>query len=72
MYKIYSKKNCVSCDNAENYLSYKGFSYEKLVLDEDFDIIEFFDIVPKGTRSFPAIFKGEEFVGGFDSLKKFL
>jgi glutaredoxin len=44
------------------------FTY--LEMDKDYGMDDFVINVPKWHRSFPAIFKGEEFVGGFTELKK--
>lgn len=67
-YKVYSKLSCNPCAQAEQLLKDHNQNYTKLVLDEDFDIIELYNNVPKSVRTFPAILKDGVFIGGLPHL----
>ena len=67
-YIVYGKKSCAPCAQAEQLLKDHNQNYTKLVLDEDFDIIELYNNVPKSCKSFPAILKDGVFIGGLSDL----
>ena len=67
-YIVYSKLSCNPCAQAEQLLKDHNQNYTKLVLDEDFDIIELYNNVPKSVRTFPAILKDGVFIGGLPHL----
>ena len=69
MYILYGKKSCAPCARAEQLLKDHNQNYTKLVLDEDFDIIELYNNVPKSCKSFPAILKDGVFIGGLSDLQ---
>ena len=69
MYILYGKKSCAPCAQAEQLLKDHKQNYTKLVLDEDFDIIELYNNVPKSCKSFPAILKDGVFIGGLSDLQ---
>lgn len=71
-YTVYSKLFCNPCQQAEQLLKDHNQDYTKLVLDEDFDVIELYNNVPKSCKSFPAILKDGMFIGGLSDLQKVL
>ena len=68
-YIVYSKLSCNPCAQAEQLLKDHNQNYTKLVLDEDFDIIELYNNVPRSCKSFPAILKDGVFIGGLSDLQ---
>lgn len=68
-YTVYSKLSCAPCAQAEKLLKDHNQNYTKLVLDEDFDVIELYNNVPKSVRTFPAILKDGVFIGGLSDLQ---
>ena len=68
-YIVYSKLSCAPCQQAEQLLKNHNQNYTKLILDEDFDIIELYNNVPKSVRTFPAILKDGVFIGGLSDLQ---
>ena len=71
-YIVYGKKSCAPCAQAEQLLKDHNQNYTKLVLDEDFDVIELYNNVPKSCKSFPAILKDGVFIGGLSDLQQAL
>ena len=67
-YKVFSKLSCAPCAQAEQLLKDHNQNYTKLILDQDFDIIELYNNVPKSVRTFPAILKDGVFIGGLPHL----
>lgn len=71
-YIVYSKLSCNPCQQAEQLLKNHNQNYTKLILDEDFDIIELYNNVPRSCKSFPAILKDGVFIGGLSNLQHLL
>lgn len=71
-YIVYSKLSCNPCAQAERLLKDHNQNYTKLVLDQDFDIVELYNNVPKSVRTFPAILKDGVFIGGLSDLQQAL
>ena len=70
-YKIYSKKNCVACDQAKALLEAKGIGYEVVDVMTTPSAQQLFR--ENGWRSVPQIMFQGEHIGGFEQLKeKFL
>ncbi len=67
---MYSSNFCPYCTNAERLLSEKGFdNIEKIKIDEDQSLLE--DMIQKtGKRTVPQIFIGNNYIGGFEDLRK--
>ena len=63
---LYSKDDCVYCDFAKNYLTRKNidFSYVDTTDSSRKTLVE-----TTGSKSFPQIFVGEKFIGGYEELK---
>lgn len=69
--KIYSINNCSYCDAAKNLLKSRNIEFEEINLTNDDD--GKFDLIKKtGQRTFPQVFFGEKFIGGYTDLKSFL
>lgn len=65
---IWSKNNCIYCTRAKKLFEYKGLEYEERNVDgEDWTLEQMNDAVPTA-RSFPQIFIGEKYVGGYQEL----
>lgn len=66
---VWSKDNCSYCQAAKSLLLVKGADFEVLMLDEDYDMVEFSKNFPSA-RTFPAITKDGDYIGGFEQLMK--
>lgn len=77
-YTVYSKSGCPNCTKVKNFL--KEHSKEFAVVDCDEYLIEnkegflsFIEIIAgKKYRTFPMVFLGENFIGGFTETKVFI
>ena len=67
-FKIYSKKNCVACEQAKALLEAKGIGYEVVDVMTTPTAQALFR--EKGWRSVPQILVGGEHIGGFEQLKE--
>lgn len=70
MYKVYGKEVCPNCDKAKALLEMKDLQYEYIDIEEDeegYNMLKWY-----GFRSVPQIWKGEEYVGGLECLKRSL
>ena len=72
MITIYSKPSCSACVQAKQLCDVKGIEYEYKVLGKDYDLEQMFEVVPMSVRSFPAITKDGEYLGGLPELKALL
>ena len=72
MFKIYGKQDCSACSKAKDLLESLGLDYQYLSLGEDFTLPELFSLTPTPPRSFPQVFKGDDYVGGLKELKLLL
>ena len=67
---MYTSSYCPFCNNAEQLLINKGFDIdEKIYVDQDPEILSSMMKVT-GKRTVPQIFIGENYIGGFDELRK--
>lgn len=64
---VFTKNGCVFCDLVKNYLNKNNIKFT-LFLDEEYDRDEIMN--KSGSRSFPQIFVGDNFIGGYDSVRK--
>ncbi|WP_290771235.1 glutaredoxin domain-containing protein [Anaerofustis sp.] len=68
---IYTTKTCPYCKMAKELLTQKGIDFEERILE--FGSEELTELVKKTHhRTVPQIFFGEEFIGGYDDLQKYL
>lgn len=78
MYTVYSKPACPMCNHAKALLQSKGLPFNVIHLDvgqpkdeaakyisRDALIAK----IPPTARTMPQIFKGDEYIGGFEELK---
>jgi len=63
---LYSKDDCVYCDFAKNYLTRKKIDFS-LVDTTEYSMKTLVETT--GSKSFPQIFVGEKFIGGYEELK---
>ena len=67
---MYTSSYCPFCNNAEQLLINKGFDIdEKIYVDQDPEILSSVMKIT-GKRTVPQIFIGENYIGGFDELRK--
>jgi len=67
--KIYSKENCVFCSKAKSVLA--SHDPEVLMLDQDFNRDQFFEIFPSA-KTFPQIIIDGEKIGGYQELERWM
>ena len=67
--KIYSKENCVFCVKAKAVL--EKHNPEVLMLDEDYNRDQFFEIFPTA-KTFPQIIINNEHIGTYNQLEQWL
>ena len=66
---VWSKNQCPYCDQAKALLKLKGIEFEERNIENGWDREDLLAAVPTA-RTVPQIFLGEEYVGGFNELKK--
>ena len=67
---MYTSSYCPFCNNAEQLLINKGFDIdEKIYVDQDPEVLSSMMKIT-GKRTVPQIFIGENYIGGFDELRK--
>jgi glutaredoxin 3 len=66
---LWSKYHCTFCEQAKSLLKMKGIDYEERKIGDGWTKEELLEAVPNA-RTVPQIFIGEEYVGGYDELKK--
>lgn len=69
-FKIYSKKNCVACDQAKSLLTSLGHGYEVVDVMTSPTAQTLFR--EKGFRSVPQVYFASEHIGGFNELQQYL
>jgi len=66
---VWSKEACPFCLQAKNLLTLKGVEYEERNINKDWTKDQLLEAVPTA-RTLPQIFLGDEYVGGFNELKR--
>ena len=66
---VWSKNDCAYCIQAKKLLESKGIEFEERNINDGWDREDLLAAVPTA-RTVPQIFLGEEYVGGFNELKK--
>lgn len=69
MITVYGKDNCRFCKNTLQALMTFNKNYTYKLLGKDYTKAEFLNLVPEGHNTFPAIFEGDTFIGGFSEFK---
>ena len=67
--KVYGIDNCNYCDNTKKLLD--NYEYEYIHVKEE-DKSSKLDELNTGSRTFPQVFDGDQFIGGFHDLVKYL
>ena len=69
MYTVYSINNCVYCEKAKEVLKSHGKIFTEIPNVKGKDTGEIMELVDKtGCSTFPQIFIGNTFIGGYDQL----
>lgn len=66
---VWSKYNCLFCDQAKNLLTLKGIEFEERKIGDGYTREDLLEAVPTA-RTVPQIFLDGELVGGFTELKE--
>lgn len=66
---VWSKYNCTFCEQAKQLLDSKGITYEERKIGDGYTKEELLEAVPTA-RAVPQIFLDEEYIGGFNELRK--
>ena len=66
---VWSKDQCPYCTQAKALLESKGIEYEERNINNGWDKDDLLEAVPTA-RSVPQIFLDEEYIGGFNELRK--
>ena len=66
---VWSKDQCPHCTQAKALLESKGIEYEERNINNGWDKDDLLEAVPTA-RSVPQIFLDEEYIGGFNELRK--
>ncbi len=68
---VWTQANCSYCEQAKSLLTLKGIPFEvRIVNGKDWTKEQLLSAVP-GARSVPQVFLNENYVGGFNELKKY-
>lgn len=71
VYTIYSKENCKYCKLTKEFLNSKKLEFKEIILDpNNNDYVSIRDELINKTdhRTFPWIFEGDRFIGGYKEL----
>ena len=68
---VWSKYQCPYCDQAKALLKQKGIAFEERKIGDGWTKEDLLEAVPTA-RTVPQILLGEELIGGFTELKKYL
>ena len=80
MFTVYSKPDCGFCDKAKSLLSSKQIQYDEIIVDTGSEPVqgkkyvtvdELRKLIPN-VRSVPQIFRENEYIGGYEALRKIL
>lgn len=68
---IYSKRDCTYCDQAKSLLEFNDYEIEERKIGDGYTREELLEAVPTA-RSVPQIFIDDQYIGGYNELKKYL
>ena len=71
MYTIYATQYCSWCQRAKGLLNQHGIEYNEVNVTED-RALQKEMIQRSGRQTVPQIFLGEEHIGGYDDLVRYL
>jgi glutaredoxin len=66
---VWSKYHCPYCDQAKALLKSKGIQFEEKKIGDGYTKEELLESVPTA-RTLPQIFLDDNYIGGFQELKK--
>ncbi len=66
--EMYSTQACPSCVRAKQLLESKKVEWIEYRVDQDQDKFDEMKLRTNGSRTVPAIFINDQYVGGFDAL----
>lgn len=66
---VWSKDQCAFCEQAKNLLEARGIEYEVRNIMHEWTREQLLEAVPTA-RTVPQIFIDDEYVGGFNELRK--
>lgn len=66
---IWSKPNCVQCEQAKALLKMKQVPFEERKIGEGWTVDELKQVVPNA-KTVPQIFVNNELIGGYQQLQK--
>lgn len=66
--EMYSMQSCPSCMRAKQLFQAKGVEFTEYKVDADKEKFAEMKTRTDGSRTVPAIFINDEFIGGFDNL----
>lgn len=65
--RVYSKDNCLYCEQSKNLLKSRQIDFMELSLNRDFTREEILELFPSA-RTFPIITVNGEYIGGYSQL----
>jgi glutaredoxin len=68
---VYSKQDCVFCEQIRQVFILKNIDFEELKLGEDYTIEEIKNKFGNSVR-FPQVFHGEDYIGGAHDTIKYM
>lgn len=68
---VWSKDHCPFCDQAKNLLRVRNIEYEERNINHDWTREQLLEAVPSA-RTVPQIFLDDQYIGGFNELRKHL
>jgi len=71
MITVYTMEGCGHCVGAKAALTIKEIPFSEVKVPEDMTTRDFVEKFPNA-RSFPLIFDGDHYVGGFKDLQEYL
>jgi glutaredoxin len=66
---VWSRDNCAFCERAKMLLTQKNISFEERKIGHGWNREDLLEVVPTA-KSVPQIFIDNEYVGGFEELRK--
>ena len=66
---VWSKYHCTFCEQATSLLKQRGIEVDERKIGDGYTREELLEAVPNA-RTVPQIFLDEEYIGGFEELKK--
>ena len=70
---IYTKQGCGYCENAKNLMKTNNFNFNIISGENNKEILEIMKKIGKSDfKTWPKIFKNNNFIGGYNDLKNLL